>query len=49
MGDPVYAIGNPLGVELRGTLTNGIVSAINREVEMPGPHHDHDPDQRCSE
>ena len=36
VGDPVYAIGNPLGVELRGTLTNGIVSAINREVEMQG-------------
>ena len=36
VGDPVYAIGNPLGVELRGTLTNGIVSAINRDVEMQG-------------
>ena len=36
VGDPVYAIGNPLGVELRGTLTDGIVSAINREVEMQG-------------
>ena len=32
VGDPVYAIGNPLGVELRGTLTDGIVSAINRDV-----------------
>ena len=28
VGDPVYAIGNPLGWELRGTLTDGIVSAI---------------------
>ena len=36
VGEDVYAIGNPLGVELRGTLTNGIVSAINREVEMQG-------------
>ena len=36
VGDKVYAIGNPLGVELRGTLTDGIVSAINREVEMQG-------------
>ncbi len=25
VGDPVYAIGNPLGYELRGTLTDGIV------------------------
>lgn len=36
VGDPVYAIGNPLGIELRGTLTNGIISAINRDVELEG-------------
>lgn len=36
VGDPVYAIGNPLGWELRGTLTDGIVSAINRDVEVDG-------------
>lgn len=36
VGDPVYAIGNPLGVELRGTLTDGIVSAINRGVTVNG-------------
>lgn len=36
VGDPVYAIGNPLGIELRGTLTDGIVSAINRDVEVDG-------------
>ena len=36
VGDPVYAIGNPLGVELRGTFTNGIVSAINRDVQVDG-------------
>ncbi len=35
-GDPVYAIGNPLGVELRNTLTDGIVSAINRDVNVDG-------------
>lgn len=32
VGNPVYAIGNPLGVELQGTLTDGIVSAIDRDV-----------------
>ena len=32
VGDKVYAIGNPLGVDLRGTFTDGIVSAVNREV-----------------
>lgn len=36
VGDTVYAIGNPLGVELRGTLTDGIVSAINRNVRVDG-------------
>ena len=36
VGDDVYAIGNPLGVELRGTLTDGIISAINRDVAMDG-------------
>ena len=36
VGDTVYAIGNPLGIELRGTLTNGIISAVNRDVELEG-------------
>lgn len=34
VGDDVYAIGNPLGIELRGTLTEGIISAINRDIQM---------------
>ncbi len=34
VGDAVAAIGDPLGEELRGTMTNGIVSAINREVQV---------------
>lgn len=36
VGDEVAAIGNPLGLELKGTLTNGIVSAINRDISMDG-------------
>ena len=36
VGDPAYAIGNPLGVELRGTLTEGIISAISRDVMVEG-------------
>ena len=32
VGDAVVAIGDPLGVELRGTMTDGIVSAINRDI-----------------
>ena len=36
VGDDVIAIGNPLGTELNGTMTNGIVSAINRNVIFGG-------------
>ncbi len=36
VGDTVYAIGNPLGVELRGTLTDGIISAVSRDVRVDG-------------
>lgn len=36
VGDPAYAIGNPLGEELRGTMTDGIISAIDRTVDMDG-------------
>jgi len=34
VGDTVYAIGAPR--QLRGTLTNGIISAIDRDVEIEG-------------
>lgn len=36
VGDAVAAIGDPLGQEFRGTMTDGIVSAINRNVESNG-------------
>ena len=36
VGDEVVAIGDPLGVELRGTMTDGIISAINRGLEING-------------
>ena len=36
VGDAVVAIGDPLGVELRGTMTDGIVSAINRDISVSG-------------
>ena len=36
VGDAVVAIGDPLGIELRGTMTNGIVSAINRDIRADG-------------
>ena len=34
VGDPVVAIGNPTGLELFGTTTAGIISAINRNVTI---------------
>lgn len=36
VGDAVAAIGDPLGLELRGTFTDGIISAINRDVSVNG-------------
>lgn len=36
VGDTVYAIGNPLGIELYGTMSDGILSAINRDIEIDG-------------
>lgn len=36
VGDSVAAIGDPLGHSLRGTFTDGIVSAINRDVTVGG-------------
>ena len=33
VGDPVIAIGSPLG--LNGTVTTGIISALNRTVQVP--------------
>ena len=36
VGDSVVAIGDPLGIALRGTMTDGIVSAINRDIAAEG-------------
>lgn len=33
-GDQVYAIGNPLGLDFARTVTEGIVSAINRSIAV---------------
>lgn len=35
VGEPAVAIGNPLG-ELGGTVTSGIISAVNREITVQG-------------
>lgn len=36
VGDEVVAIGNPLGEQYAGTMTNGIISAIDRSVVSNG-------------
>ena len=36
VGDAVVAIGDPLGISLRGTMTDGIISGINRDITMDG-------------
>lgn len=36
VGDVALAIGNPLGEDLRGTMTDGIISAINRDLLVDG-------------
>ena len=36
VGDSVAAIGNPLGEEYAGTMTNGIISSISRSVSNNG-------------
>ena len=36
VGDTVVAIGDPLGAQLRGTMTDGIISAINRDIQVSG-------------
>ncbi len=36
VGDQVVAIGDPLGIQLRGTMTDGMISAINRDLKIGG-------------
>ncbi len=36
VGETVVAIGNPYGMELAGSVTDGIVSAMNRKIPMNG-------------
>ena len=34
VGEPAIAIGNPMGLEFRGSVTAGVVSALNRHVQI---------------
>lgn len=41
IGDPAIAIGNPLGKEFLGTVTSGVISAVNREIAIDGQKHNY--------
>ena len=34
VGEPAIAVGNPLGLELRGSVTAGVISALNRTLDI---------------
>lgn len=34
VGEPAIAIGNPLGLEFRGSVTVGVISSLNRSIEI---------------
>lgn len=34
VGEPVVAIGNPMGLEFQGSITVGVISALNRTIEL---------------
>ncbi|HWQ62216.1 MAG TPA: trypsin-like peptidase domain-containing protein [Negativicutes bacterium] len=34
VGEPAIAIGNPLGLELQNSVTAGVISALNRSIEI---------------
>jgi serine protease Do len=34
VGEPAIAIGNPLGLEFQGSVTAGVISALNRTIEV---------------
>ncbi|ABK60809.1 S1C family serine protease [Clostridium novyi] len=36
VGDPAIAIGNPLGKQFLGSVTSGVISAVNRQVSVGG-------------
>ena len=38
IGEVVYAIGNPLGFEFQRTVTSGIVSGVNRSINVNGSY-----------
>ena len=49
VGQKIYAIGNPFGLER--TMTVGIISSFNRTLDVPQSAHDqvHHPDRCCLE
>src|SRR5699024_1307638 len=44
IGDTVYAIGNPLGLNFSGSVTKGIISGLDRSVEVDTSGQNRSPD-----
>lgn len=38
VGEPAIAIGNPLGLEFRGSVTTGVISALGRTIKVEEQH-----------
>lgn len=38
VGEPAIAIGNPMGLEFQGSVTSGIISALNRTIDIGDSH-----------
>lgn len=36
VGEPATAIGNPMGLEFQGSVTSGVISALNRDFNVEG-------------
>jgi serine protease Do len=36
VGEPAIAIGNPMGLEFQGSVTSGVISALNRTLDISG-------------
>lgn len=34
IGENVFAVGNPIGLEFQGTVTSGVISAVNRTIKI---------------
>jgi serine protease Do len=46
VGEPAVAIGNPMGLEFQGSVTSGVISALNRTLKISDREPEAHPDGR---